>query len=150
MTRRKPSKQSMTPLPMTPLPMKQKGPVVRQQGFTLLEVVVALTITGMVLGSLFALAGGSKQLAFRSGESLHAAIEARAAINFALLQDEYRDVEEILEGEERFAIRADDYLDFVPRKTQQTIFKLQSYVVIDEETDEAITGTRWVKLELPE
>ena len=48
-----------------------------QQGFTLLEVLVALTITGMVLGSLFALAAGSKQLAFRSGESLDVAIEAR-------------------------------------------------------------------------
>lgn len=121
-----------------------------QQGFTLLEVVVALTITGMVLGSLFALAGGSKQLAFRSGESLHTAIQARAAINYALLQDEYREVEEILEGAERFEIRGDDYLEFPPRKTQPTIFKLQTYSVTDEETDEAITGTRWVRLELAE
>ncbi|OGT73501.1 MAG: hypothetical protein A3H44_06620 [Gammaproteobacteria bacterium RIFCSPLOWO2_02_FULL_57_10] len=121
-----------------------------QQGFTLLEVVVALTITGMVLGSLFALAGGSKQLAFRSGESLHTAIQARAAINYALLQDEYREVEEILEGAERFEIRGDDYLEFPPRKTQPTIFKLQTYSVTDEETDEAIMGTRWVRLELAE
>lgn len=127
-----------------------KSPPSPQHGFTLLEVVVALTITGMVLGSLFALAGGSKQLAFRSGESLHTAIQARAAINFALLQDEYRDVEEILEGAERFDIRAEDYLEFPPRKTQQTIFKLQTYSVMDEESDEAITGTRWVRLELPE
>ena len=52
-----------------------------QQGFTLLEVLVALTITGMVLGSLFALAAGSKQLAFRSGESLDVAIEARARVH---------------------------------------------------------------------
>lgn len=121
-----------------------------QQGFTLLEVVVALTITGMVLGSLFALAGGSKQLAFRSGESLHTAMQARAAINFALLQDEYREVEEILEGAERFEIRAEDYLEFPPRKTEATIFKLQTYSVTDEETDEAILGTRWVRLELAE
>ncbi len=122
----------------------------RQRGFTLLEVVVALTITGMVLGSLFALAGGSKQLAFRSGQSLDVAIEARASINFALLQDEYREVEEILEGEERFSIRANEYLEPVPRKTEANTFKLQSYEVIDENTDESIKGTRWVKLELPE
>ena len=127
-----------------------KSPAPTQQGFTLLEVVVALTITGMVLGSLFTLAGGSKQLAFRSGESLHAAIQARAAINFALLQDEYREVEEIMEGAERFDIRAEDYLEFPPRKTQETTFKLQTYSVTDEETDEASMGTRWVKLELPE
>ena len=127
-----------------------KSPAPTQQGFTLLEVVVALTITGMVLGSLFTLAGGSKQLAFRSGESLHAAIQARAEINFALLQDEYREVEEIMEGAERFDIRAEDYLEFPPRKTQETTFKLQTYSVTDEETDEASMGTRWVKLELPE
>ncbi len=122
----------------------------KQRGFTLLEVVVALTITGMVLGSLFALAGGSKQLAFRSAQSLDVAIEARAAINFALLQDEYREVEEIMEGDERFSIRANEYLEAVPRKTAPTYFKLQSYEVIDEDTDESISGTRWVKLELPE
>ena len=122
----------------------------RQCGFTLLEVVVALTITGMVLGSLFALAGGSKQLAFRSGQSLDVAIEARASINFALLQDEYREVEEILEGQEQFSIRANEYLEPVPRKTEANTFKLQSYEVIGENTDESIKGTRWVKLELPE
>ncbi len=122
----------------------------KQRGFTLLEVVVALTITGMVLGSLFALAGGSKQLAFRSAQSLDTAIEARAAINFALLQDEYREVEEIMEGDEPFSIRANEYLEAVPRKTAPTYFKLQSYEVIDEDTDESISGTRWVKLELPE
>ncbi|MEK7259362.1 MAG: type II secretion system protein [Pseudomonadota bacterium] len=130
---------------LAPFPNSRK-----QRGFTLLEVVVALTITGMVLGSLFALAGGSKQLAFRSAQSLDTAIEARAAINFALLQDEYREVEEIMEGDERFSIRANEYLEAVPRKTAPTYFKLQSYEVIDEDTDESISGTRWVKLELPE
>ena len=145
----------MTNFPMPKLPMAKlprvSVPATRQQrGFTLLEVVVALTITGMVLGSLFALAGGSKQLAFRSVQSLDIAIEARAAINFALLQDEYREVEEIMEGEERFSIRANEYLEPVLRKTAPTYFKLQSYEVIDENTDESISGTRWVKLELPE
>lgn len=121
-----------------------------QQGFTLLEVLVALTITGMVLGSLFALAAGSKQLAFRSGESLDVAIQARARVQFALLQDEYGDVEEILEGEERFDIRANDYLEPAIRKTEPMYFKLQHYEIVDEETDERISGTRWVRLELPE
>jgi len=39
-------------------------------GFTLLEVIVALAITGFVLGGLFSLVGGSKQLTWRSQESL--------------------------------------------------------------------------------
>ncbi|MDO8272583.1 MAG: type II secretion system protein [Gammaproteobacteria bacterium] len=140
----------MTNLPMTNLPRVSVPATRQQRGFTLLEVVVALTITGMVLGSLFALAGGSKQLAFRSAQSLDIAIEARAAINFALLQDEYREVEEIMEGDERFSIRANEYLEPVPRKTRPTNFKLQSYEVINEDTDESISGTRWVKLEVAE
>ena len=140
----------MTNFPMPKLPRVSVPATRQQRGFTLLEVVVALTITGMVLGSLFALAGGSKQLAFRSVQSLDIAIEARAAINFALLQDEYREVEEIMEGEERFSIRANEYLEPVLRKTAPTYFKLQFYEVIDENTDESISGTRWVKLELPE
>lgn len=120
-----------------------------QSGFTLLEVIVALTITAMVLGSLFALAAGSKQLAFRSGLSLNSAIAERAKVNFALLEDEYSDVEIAIDNE-RFRIRSEEYLDPVPRKTDATIYKLQQFEVIDELTDEAVQGTRWVKLELAE
>ncbi len=120
-----------------------------QRGFTLLEVIVALTITAMVLGSLFALAAGSKQLAFRSGNSLDAAIQARAQINFALLQDEYQDVEIAIDNQ-RFRIRGEEYLDPVPRKTQANTYKLQRYEVVDEQNDERVEGIRWVRLELPE
>lgn len=122
---------------------------VKQAGFTLLEVIVALTITGMVLGGLFTLATGSKQLAFRSGTSLGAAIEARAAVNFALLQDEYSQVEEILEANE-YEIHGNDVLEAVPRKTEPITYALQSFDVIEERSDRVVTGTRWVRLELAE
>ena len=103
----------------------------------------------MVLGSLFALAAGSKQLAFRSGQSLNTAIAERAKINFALLQDEYADVE-IAIDDERFRIRPEEYLDPVTRKTETSIYKLQHFEVVDERTDEAVQGTRWIKLEFQE
>ena len=121
----------------------------RQRGFTLLEVIVALTITAMALGSLFALAAGSKQLAFRSEQSLNSAIAERAKINFALLEDEYSDVE-IAIDDERFRIRPEEYLDPVTRKTEAIIYKLQHFEVVDERTDETVLGTRWIKLELAE
>jgi prepilin-type N-terminal cleavage/methylation domain-containing protein len=135
-------------MPMT-RPAQLKIPKRSQRGFTLLEVIVALTITAMVLGSLFALAAGSKQLAFRSGQSLNTAIAERAKINFALLQDEYADVE-IAIDDERFRIRPEEYLYPVTRKTEPSIYKLQHFEVIDERTDAAVQGTRWIKLELPE
>jgi prepilin-type N-terminal cleavage/methylation domain-containing protein len=120
-----------------------------QTGFTLLEVIVALTITGMVLGGLFTLAAGSKQLAFRSGTSLSRALEARAAINFALLQDEYSDVEEILEPSD-FEIYSEYRLETVPRKTEPITYALQEFEVTNARTEDVITGTRWARLETAE
>ena len=42
----------------------------RARGFTLLEVMVALTITGLALGGLFGVIAGSKRLAWRAEQAL--------------------------------------------------------------------------------
>ena len=120
-----------------------------QSGFTLLEVVVALAITGFVLGGLFSLVGGSKQLGWRSEESLLRATRLRAAINFALLENEYRNVELILE-DESFQIVPKDILEDPERKTQPSIFTLQGFEIVDDDRDEVIAGSRWVQLDLPQ
>lgn len=120
-----------------------------QSGFTLLEVIVALTITGFVLGGLFTLVGGSKKLSWRSEESLVQATQLRAAINFALLEDEYSDVEEIL-LDENYQIRALDVLDAPLRKTQANTFGFQAYEIVNRERDEVITASRWVRFDLPQ
>ena len=121
----------------------------RAAGFTLLEVMLALTITGFVLGGLFTLAGGSKQLAWKSQESLLEATQARARINFALLEDGYGELEPIL-AETPFVIRAAEPVPTPERKTQPSLYSLQTYEVVNEETEEIITGTRWLRLEVPE
>ncbi len=121
----------------------------RQGGFTLLEVIVALTITGFVLGGLFTLAGGSKQLAWKSQDSLRAAVQARAQINFALLEDDYAELEPVL-SDNPFQIRAADLLDPPDRKTQPAIFALQAYEVTHEQTGATVSGSRWIRLELPQ
>jgi general secretion pathway protein I len=120
-----------------------------QSGFTLLEVIVALAITGMVLGSLFSLVGGSKQLGWRSAESLLRATRLRATTNFALLENEYRNVELILE-DESLQIVPKDILEDPERKTQPSIFTLQAFEIVDDDRDEVITGSRWVQLDLPQ
>jgi len=120
-----------------------------QSGFTLLEVIVAMAITGMVLGSLFSLVGGSKQLGWRSAESLLRATRLRATTNFALLENEYRNVELILE-DESLQIVPKDILEDPERKTQPSIFTLQAFEIVDDDRDEVITGSRWVQLDLPQ
>lgn len=119
-----------------------------QAGFTLLEVIVALTITGFVLGGLFSLVGGSKQLSWRSEQSLVEATRVRAAINYALLENEYSDVEEILQIDS-YQIRSLGLLEDPIRKTQATVHAFQAYEVVNRERDEVIAGSRWIQLDLP-
>ena len=121
----------------------------RHRGFTLLEVMVALTITSLVLGGLFSLAAGSKQLAVRTQSTLQDTMAARAQINFSLLENDYRDIEPIMTND-RYQTRADDILPDVLRRTAPMNNLLQSYQVIDSDTDEVIEGVRWIRLELPQ
>jgi len=120
-----------------------------QTGFTLLEVIVALTITGFVLGGLFSLVGGSKKLSWRSEESLVQATRVRAAINFALLENEYSNVEEILQ-DYSYQIRPLNLLEDPERKTQATVHAFQAFEVINRVRNEIIVGSRWIQLDLPQ
>jgi prepilin-type N-terminal cleavage/methylation domain-containing protein len=120
----------------------------QQQGFTLLEVMIALTITAMVLGSLFALAAGSKQLAFSTQDSLHQSTAARAAVNFALLDNELRDIEAVLE-DDRYTING---LNVVPESERRTVPMndlLQEYEIEDQRSGEVVRAIRWQRFDLP-
>lgn len=119
-----------------------------ERGFTLLEVIVALAITGFVLGGLFTLLGSSKQLSLRSVDSLRETADLRAAVNFALLENEFNEVEPVLQ-DERFDIRPGDLLEDPIRKTAGTTEALQSFEIFDARRNQSITGTRWVRLALP-
>ena len=123
--------------------------VKKQDGFTLLEVIVALAITGFILGGLFSLLGSSKQLSWRSEENLLRAARVRAVTNFALLQNEFRDVEEILE-DNGYEIRSLELLDDPIRKTEPLLYALQRYQITDDSRDEQFFGSRWVRLNLPQ
>ena len=118
-------------------------------GFTLLEVIVALAITGFLLGGLFSLVGGSKQLTWRSQESLTRATQIRAATNFALLQNEFAEVEEILE-QGAYRVRPGEALKAPERKTQPTVHQLQAYEIVNSDRDEVIDGVRWIQQDLPQ
>ncbi len=117
-------------------------------GFTLLEVIVALAITGFVLGSLFSLVGGSKQLTWRSQDSLLRATELRAATNFALLENEFQDVQPILKNDD-YTVVSGRELEAPERKTQPTLYALQNYEIRNDDRDETVSATRWIRLALP-
>ncbi|MCI5106625.1 MAG: prepilin-type N-terminal cleavage/methylation domain-containing protein [Pseudomonadales bacterium] len=126
--------------------MLDKAAKKNQRGFTLLEVIVALAITGFVLGGLFSLVAGSKQLTWRSEDNLLRATQIRAASNFALLENDYDEVEEILRND-NYRIRAMDLLDVPERKTQATTNAIQEFQIVFDEREESFIGYRWVDLD---
>ena len=129
--------------------LELKMKINQQNGFTLLEVIVALAISGFILGGLFSLLGTSKQLSWASEENLLRASRIRAATNFALLQNEYRDVEEILTYD-GYEILSMELLDDPLRKTEPILYALKEFQIIDENRKESFFGTRWIQLNLPQ
>ena len=120
-----------------------------QQGFTLLEVMVALTITGMALGGLFGIIAGNKRLAWRSEESLVKTMQARSLINFSQLNDERGEASVDFENRD-LIINSGYELEIPERKTQASRLALREYEVFDEVGELITTGTYWVELELAE
>lgn len=119
-----------------------------QRGFTLLEVMVALTITGMALGSLFSIIGGNKQLAWRSEEALREANGARLIINYAQLNDTRGNVN--LDLGDRLLLSTGGEFDVPERKTEPTRYAIRQYEVIDETGEILAQGSYWVELDFPE
>lgn len=120
-----------------------------QRGFTLLEVLVALTITGMALGGLFGVIAGNKRLAWRSEESLVKTMQARSLINFSQLNDE-RGEASVDFGNRDLIINFGYELEIPYRKTQASRLALREYEVFDEVGALITTGTYWVELEFAE
>lgn len=123
----------------------------KQRGFTLLEVMVALTITSLVLGSIFTLAAGSKRLAVSTQESVRDSAAIRARINLALLDNQFRELQfpqDMEEGD--FEIQAGERPEDPIRRTEPLRDLLEFYEITYPGQQAPLTGTRWVRLELPE
>lgn len=121
-----------------------------RRGFTLLEVLVALTITGMALGGLFAVIGGNKRLAWRSEDALIRATAVRSLINQAQLDDTRGELPLTIElpGMELEAgIELEPPEDREPQGTTQA---LRGYELRDDSGVVIAKGAYWVELDLPE
>jgi prepilin-type N-terminal cleavage/methylation domain len=123
-------------------------PIENSRGFTLLEVMVAMTITGLALGALLSVIAGNKRLAFSAERALVHSISVRSLINTAQLHDERGDVVVDLANRE-LQLFDNIELETPQRKTQPTTQSLRGYRVM-ENGEVLVEGTYWVELDLPE
>ena len=121
----------------------------RSSGFTLLEVMVAMTITALALGSLFSVIAGNKRLAWRAEAALLHAIEVRSLINSAQLNDMQGEV--FTESrKDKLQLVTDEKLPDPERKTQATNAELRSFHIKDEHGAELVSGSYWIHMQLPQ
>ena len=122
-----------------------------QTGFTLLEVLVALAIVGIALGTLMSLSAANKQLAFRASNSMEQTFYLRAAMNFAQIveePDDYPEYPQLIA--DSFDLDIEDELEPSERQTQKMRIALQPYTLIDTETGVELKSMRWLQLETPQ
>lgn len=120
------------------------------RGFTLLEVLVALTIAGMALGGLFGVIGGNKRLAWRSEEALVRTMDLRSLINQAQLDDQRGALPpaRVVPG-----LRTENDIELPEpedRTPMGTVHKLRGYELRDANGEVVVRGSYWVELDLPE
>ena len=123
----------------------------QQHGFTLLEVLVALTITSLVLGGIFTLAAGSKRLAVSTQDSVRDSAAIRAKINLALIDNQFRDLQLPQSmADNAYLIKTGERPEDPIRRREPMRDLLQYYHIEYPDQETSLTGTRWIRLELPE
>jgi general secretion pathway protein I len=116
-------------------------------GFTLLEVILAMVIVGMVLGTLFSLLAGSKQLAFKASNDIGETLFLRTVINVhqVLEKPEYPTLPS--EYVKNLSVNVTGLLDPPERQTQKIQLGLETFTVKDSHTGIEVRSIRWKKLE---
>ncbi len=112
------------------------------KGFTLLEVMVAITLTALVLGNLLALQSQSKQLSFKAQSTLAKTINQRAYLNAAWISNRALDsyMDEL--SETGYTVDNKKELKKPEQQTQALKFSLQSFDIVDENKQVVLSSVR--------
>jgi len=128
--------------------MKNKSAI---QGFTLLEVLIAVTLTAMVLGNLLALQSQSKRLAFKADNVLQKTINQRAYFNAAWVDSQqdsfYLDK---LQADEIYSADNAKALKKPEAQSKPLKFHLESFQIVDKQGNIVLSSVRLKDTELAE
>lgn len=139
-------KKSFSSLNTDSVPRKFK--LKQSAGFTLLEVLIAMAIVGMALGSLFGLLVGSKRLAFKAVDDIEQTVFLRSAINVAqvIKEPDYPEFPE--RYQQSLDLTIDEPLEKPERQTRPMRLALEPYTLHIDEKGIALTTVRLIKLDL--
>ena len=119
-----------------------------QQGFTLLEVLVAFTVAAMALGMVFGLSAASKRLAFTALAQIDHALYARAALNAAQVEPEPDYPEFPATYADDYKLEPGELLERPERETANILYALEPYQLESTKAGGAsVTAWRWKKLD---
>ncbi len=117
------------------------------KGFTLLEVLIAMTIVAMALGTVFSLLAGSKRLAFKAADDIERTIFLRSALNAAQILEEPEYPELPNRYKKSLEIDSGDFLEKPEKQTRPMKLALESYVLHDDEKDIELVTVRLVLMD---
>ncbi len=117
----------------------------QQQGFTLLEVIIAMAIVGMALGTILGLLAGSKRLAFKATDDIERTLFLRSAINAAQVLEESEYPELPSQYKKNLAINTGEPLEKPEQQTRSIQLALEPYTLRDEEKGIELNTVRLIK-----
>jgi prepilin-type N-terminal cleavage/methylation domain-containing protein len=121
------------------------------QGFTLLEVLIAVTLTAIVLGNLLALQSQSKRLAFKAEAVLQKTINQRAYFNAAWVDSRQASFYlDDLQGHEVYSTENTKALKKPEAQSKPLKFHLESFRIVDKQGNIVLSSVRLKDTELPE
>lgn len=118
-----------------------------QQGFTLLEILIAITLTSLVLGSLFVLQSNSSKLAFKADTKIYDNISLRAALNTALLANNNSNFSDEILKDNHYQITNVTPLEKPENQSHQLKWQLEKFDIVDDQNNILISSIRFKKLE---
>jgi len=112
-----------------------------QRGFTLLEVLVAITLTALVMGSVFSLQSQNSRLAVNAIETIDETVNRRAALNLAWIEvDIFENLAYKVDNEVKLPIP-----DQLEGKIKDNMLGLESFELLDDKGNVMHTSVRLKK-----
>ena len=117
-----------------------------QQAFTLLEILIAITLTSLVLGSLFVLQSNSSKLAFNAAAKVHQNITLRAALNYAMLISDSDELSDKVLQNYQYRIANRELLNMPASSPERLNWQLEKFDIIDIDNNILISSVRFKKI----